>query len=303
MNGKNTLKAKALLSGLGIIAIIIIAVVLVINIWKSEIIQNFLGQKRYESIADKAQLSDENEADTPYKSPIDFEYLWSINPEVVGYVKIPGVNDYLTKGYPILWSGDNDYYLHNDIDGKYSAYGAIYLDGDNKPDFSSLHNLTYGHHMKNGSMYRDIVKFKDKDFFDEHRDVYVYTPEKEYHLKTFACLYTDPDGERRRSKFDTKEDFDTYCELMTEGCSFRDLPSGGIKQLWSFVTCSYETNSYGEADSRTILYCYEVDEDGNKVEPDDSLYEIQDEVVGLPSKEAGFKSKREADKTSDGLDN
>ncbi len=289
MKEKKKSKAGIFLTCLAVIIVMIILAVIAVNVWDSELIQNYLGQREYESIADSAQLSDENTSDKPYKSPIDFEYLWSINPEVVGFVKIPGVNDYLEKGYPILWSGDNEYYLHNDIDGKYSAYGAIYLDGDNKPDFSSLHNLTYGHHMKNGSMYRDIVKFKDEAFFNEHRDVYVYTPDREYHLRTFACLYADPDGERRRSKFDTKEDFDTYCDLMTEGCSFRDMPAGGIKQLWSFVTCSYETNSYGSNDSRTILYCYEVDEDGNKAEPDDSLYQIQEEEATLPSVKAGFK--------------
>lgn len=242
------------------------------GIYQTNIIQNMLGQKRYNEIAiiathadaiSKAPVAELNKATggDAYVSPIDFEYLKSINPDVVGYVRIPGVNDYLEAGYPILWrEGDNEYYLHRDIDGNKSAYGAIYLDSDCKPDFSSKHNITYGHHMKNGSMYRDIVKFKDEDFFNEHRDVYIYTPEKEYHLKTFACLYTDPDGIRRKTNFSSYSDLENYCNEMTKGCSFREMPEDGIKQLWSFVTCSYERNSNGQKDSRTILYCYEVED-------------------------------------------
>ena len=39
--------------------------------------------------------------------------------------------------------------------------GAIYLDYESEPDFSGRHNIIYGHNMKNGSMFKDIVKYKD----------------------------------------------------------------------------------------------------------------------------------------------
>ena len=43
-----------------------------------------------------------------YTSPIDFEVLKSINPDIVGWIQIPGT----AIDYPICWrAGDNEYYM------------------------------------------------------------------------------------------------------------------------------------------------------------------------------------------------
>ena len=59
-----------------------------------------------------------------YISPIDFDALQERNPDVVGWITIPGTN----IDYPILHTDDNETYLHQDIDGNESVSGAIYLD-------------------------------------------------------------------------------------------------------------------------------------------------------------------------------
>lgn len=186
-----------------------------------------------------------------YISPIDFETLRQQNEDIVGWVKIPD-----TKiDYPILWNGDNDFYLHHDVDRNPSVYGAIFLDGENNKDFNNKHNILYGHHMRDKSMFQNIVLFKNEDFFKENRNVYVYTPEKMYHLRTIACLYTDASGEKRQMAFEDAKDFGEYIDKMTLSCEFRELPDMEIDKLWSFITCSYEFD-----DARTILYCYEVED-------------------------------------------
>ena len=58
---------------------------------------------------------------TQYVSPIDFATLKQKNKDIFAYIKIPG-----TKiDYPIVWNGDNEYYLHHDLDGKKTPYGSI----------------------------------------------------------------------------------------------------------------------------------------------------------------------------------
>lgn len=189
-----------------------------------------------------------------YVSPIDFEALWERNPEVVGWITVPG-----TKiDYPILHTDDNETYLHHDIDGNESVAGAIYLDFADESDFSSLHNVIYGHHMKDGSMFKDVVKYKEQEYLDEHSDIYLYTPEREIHLKALGALYTTPDGIRRKTDFDTEEEFQEYVEEMTEGLLTSAEPENPVTRLYSLITCSYEF-----ADARTILYAYEVDESGS----------------------------------------
>ena len=181
---------------------------------------------------------------------IDFDALKKINPDVVSWITIPGTN----IDYPHLQGKDNNQYLHKDMEGRDSAAGAIFLDHGDKADLSSRHNIIYGHHMKNGTMFKDIVKYKDQQYFDEHQDIILYTPDREIHLKALAAVVTSPDAIRRKIDFQSQEEFTSYIEEMTKGAkAFAAAPKGtAIRHLYSFVTCSYEFQN-----ARTILYAYE----------------------------------------------
>lgn len=211
----------------------------------------------YESLAELAgeqeagkeetakETSQAQEVEKPYVSPIPFEKLREINPDVVGWIRIPDTQ----IDYPIVHTDNNETYLDTDFEGKKNSAGTIFLDCDSEPDFSGRHNIIYGHHMKNGSMFKDIIQFKDETFFHEHQSIIIYTPEREYHLKPITVLYTDSDGLRRKTQFQTAENFGAYVTEMTKNGLYYQAPEKPIETLWSFVTCSYEFN-----DARTILY-------------------------------------------------
>ena len=197
----------------------------------------------------------EEETEPPYERPIDFSALREINPDIVAWVEIPGTR----IDYPVVQADNNETYLHRSFEGEESSAGAIYLDCDSDSDFMGKHSILYGHHMKNGSMFAEIVKFKEKTFFQEHREVILYLPDRELHLKTIAALYGDASGEKRRTVFSDQESFNRYVDEMTKNCSFRELPEGDCEGLYSFVTCSYEFQN-----ARTILYA--VREEGADAE-------------------------------------
>lgn len=181
---------------------------------------------------------------------IDFDALKKINPDVVSWITIPGTN----IDYPLLQGKDNNQYLHKDMEGRDSVAGAIFLDHGDKADLSSRHNIIYGHHMKNGTMFKDIVKYKDQQYFDEHQDIIIYTPNREIHLKALAAVVASPDAIRRKIDFQSQEEFTSYIEEMTKGAkASATVPKGTtVRRLYSFVTCSYEFQN-----ARTILYAYE----------------------------------------------
>lgn len=221
-------------------------------------------KQKYESLAEAARKSTEaedktepetvasdsdNEPEESYVSPIQFDKLKAINPDIVGWLRIDGTS----IDYPIVQTDNNETYLETDFEGKKNASGAIYLDFESEPDFSSRHNIIYGHHMKNGTMFKDIVKYKDETFYKEHQKITIYTPEREYDLRPITVLYSDASGERRRTELDTEEAFQAYVGEMTKGGMFYQKPEGAMESLWSFVTCSYEF-----PDARTILYACEV---------------------------------------------
>ena len=83
---------------------------------------------------------------------IDLGWWQSHYNDIIGYVYSPGT----PISYPIAYDGDNDYYLHHDLYGNYSAYGTIFLDARANRDFTSQSNMLYGHHMADGTMFASI---------------------------------------------------------------------------------------------------------------------------------------------------
>ncbi len=215
-------------------------------------------ERQYESLAEMAREktgtepaaeANETEKSEAYVSPIQFEELRKINPDIVGWIRIEGTR----IDYPIVQTDNNETYLNTDFEGNKSGAGAIFLDYESEPDFSGRHNIIYGHHMKNGSMFKDIIKFKDETFLKEHQDIVIYTPKREYCLRPVTAFYTDSSAVRRKTVFESDESFQAYVKEMTKGGAFLQMPAEPVAQLWSFVTCSYEVQ-----DARTILYACEV---------------------------------------------
>ncbi len=199
-----------------------------------------------------------------YVSPVDFESLAAENPDVIAWIHV----DDTRIDYPVYQSDDNEYYLHHDPYGNETTAGSIFLDCDSSADFVSRNNILYGHHMKNGSMFKDVMKFRDEDFFKTHPYFTIYTPQREIHLKAVACYYAVSDYELRRNSFTGQYAFDRYVEASVGNCSFAEPIEYPVKAIYSLVTCSYEVN-----DARTILIAVEVDEDGNQIPPDEAFLE------------------------------
>ena len=87
----------------------------------------------------------EPEEPAEYHSPVDFESLRAVNPDIVAWIEIPGTD----ISYPVVQADDNETYLKRDFEGNKSAAGTIFLDCDSSSDLMGLHSILYGHHMKN----------------------------------------------------------------------------------------------------------------------------------------------------------
>lgn len=121
--------------------------------------------------------------------PVKFEELQTVNPDVYAWITVPGTD----IDYPILQhASDNTYYLMHNIDGSYGYPGCIYTENMNSKDFTDNNTVIYGHNMKNGSMFAQLHKFEDPDFFKENREVLIYLPDEVLHYTIFAAhIYDD----------------------------------------------------------------------------------------------------------------
>ena len=73
-----------------------------------------------------------------------------VNDDTVGWIYIPDTNIDL----PIVQGEDNDFYLHNGINGQYNyELGCPFLDYRCEGDFSGFNSIVYGHHMTKRRMF------------------------------------------------------------------------------------------------------------------------------------------------------
>lgn len=136
------------------------------------------------------------ENEIPDEAPpitVDFDELHKINPDVVGWIYVCGVNEI---SYPILKGETNDTYLHTSIEGDYLYAGSIFMEDDNSSDFTDPNTIIYGHNMANGSMFAGLGDFfTAENAYEESPYFWILTPNGNYKYEIFSAFRTEERGE------------------------------------------------------------------------------------------------------------
>lgn len=171
------------------------------------------------------------------KTQIDFDALTSINPDTVAWIRCTGT----VINYPVVQSEDNSYYLKHLFDGSYNSSGSIFLDSRNAPDFSELHSVIYGHHMKNGTMFSALLNYKKQEFYEKHPVMELITPEQAYTVKIFAGYVASIHDDAWQISFSSAEEYASWIESTIERSCFESgIIPAATDQIVTLSTCSYE---------------------------------------------------------------
>lgn len=182
--------------------------------------------------------------DIPSEEPdfiVDFSKLKGINKDVVGWIVMEGTQ----VNYPIVQGNNNSYYLNHSYEKKYSSFGSIFLDYSSSSNFFDRNSFIYGHHTRNGSMFGELKKYMNKDFFKEHPSFYLYTPDGNYQADIFSVYTADALSDSYNQSFASSEDFKLYIDLIKRKSRFTidvdvNYESDKIISLYS---CSHEGRS------------------------------------------------------------
>ena len=94
-----------------------------------------------------------------------FEEFRAMNNDVIGWLTIYDS----TIDYPVVRSPkSNDDYLSKNPEGNWEGSGSLFLDHNNKADFSDFNTIIFGHHMAGPAMFGELDEFLNKDYFDKH---------------------------------------------------------------------------------------------------------------------------------------
>lgn len=182
-------------------------------------------------------IPDGTENDITGSDPIvDFNALSKANPDLVGWIYIPDTR----INYPIVKrENDNEYYLNHLFDGTPNKAGCIFL--DTRCNLGDSHCLIHGHNMGNGTMFRDLTLFKNKQFLQEHPYALVLTPDQNYVIEFFAGSVVRIDSPVWQLQFSGSSDRQQWLSDCWNAASVsRNMQISPDDHIITLSTCSYE---------------------------------------------------------------
>ncbi len=239
-----------------------------------------ISQIRHEKPADSADTCADSSADTsatrPQTMPTEtdavlpsdeppqpdhgfhrYDDLYAQNSDLFGWICIEG-----TKiNYPVMHTPDDpEYYLHRAFDGKKSASGVPFLDGNCYEDCGNY--IVYGHHMKNGTMFAAITDYASEEFWREHPIIYFDTVDEAGEYEVLAAFYAkayradDKNVFRFYNYTDLTDEavFDEYLNRVYDAALYdTGITAQYGDQILTLTTCSYHT-----ADGRFVVVARKV---------------------------------------------
>ncbi|MGI6069105.1 MAG: class B sortase [Blautia sp.] len=167
---------------------------------------------------------------------VDFEELRKINPDVVGWIYIEGID----ISYPVVQGSDNEEYLHHTYEGTYNFAGSIFLEHTNKSDFSDCNTIVYGHNMKNGSMFGTLKYFTEKDAYAKSPYIWILTPDGNYRYEIFAAYVTPVNSDTYTLFKGPGKEFQSYMKEMKGNSEIqtRDMEMDVKDKVITLSTCT-----------------------------------------------------------------
>lgn len=180
-----------------------------------------------------------------------YDQLLEINEDVVGWIKVPN-----TKiDYPVMQSSDNLYYLDKTINLEKNRAGSIFMDFRNGGDGEDKHTILYGHHMRDGTMFKGLIKYENEDFFNNQSIIQFDTLFEEQKWEVFSAYVTGVGFDYLKTNFNTPDEYKTFLTTIQEKSLFpSDVVLTENDQILTLSTCTYD---YSEA--RLVVHAKKIE--------------------------------------------
>lgn len=117
---------------------------------------------KVEKVLNKVEIIEDNNSAKKY-----LEELKNMNNDFIGVLTIPNT----IINYPVMYT-KSDYYLRRSFDKKQSDAGTLFIDKYNTIDSIDDNIIIYGHNMNNGTMFHELLNYKDIEYYKEHKYIY-----------------------------------------------------------------------------------------------------------------------------------
>ncbi len=182
---------------------------------------------------------------TPVMTPVvyysqEMRSLITKNKDTVGYVEIDGT----AIQYPVVRGKDNTYYENHTFLKKKNASGAIFMDSKNAADLSDFNLVLYGHNMKDGSMFHELLQYRKKAFTGKHRNIILKGLYEKKTFYVFSAYTCSQDTDVRGFQYLTLSEKQIFLNVIAKR-SVISAGSADLKadsQIITLVTCRENSN-------------------------------------------------------------
>lgn len=174
----------------------------------------------------------------------EFEDLVRENPDLAGWIRIKGTR----IDYPVMQTlGDREYYLHRNFKKEKSFAGVPFVGaGDLSAEGGDV--FIYGHNMKNQTMFAELLKYQEKEYWEEHPGIELDTlwERQEYQIFTVFPVggeeWSEEGGLFFRIPGLGKAGRESYIKLLIgKGAYETGIMPETDDPLVFLITCSYQT--------------------------------------------------------------
>ncbi|MGG7058998.1 class B sortase [Clostridium tertium] len=177
---------------------------------------------------------------------IDFDSLKDINKDIVGWIYFENID----INYPIVKGVDNSYYLNHTFQNNFNSSGSIFMDYRNDSEFKDLNTVIYGHNMRNGAMFGNLMNLKDEGIYKENLNFWVLTNGSKYKCEIFSVYIDESTSESYNLVFKNKEEYSKYLNMIIE----RSIYNTGIKPTTDDLVVTLSTCATAEGSTRFIVH-------------------------------------------------
>ena len=201
-------------------------------------------------------ILENEEGNLSSENTYNLENIAKINSDIIGWIKIDGTN----IDYPIMQNGD--YYLHKDIYKNYSSHGTPYL-----APFCNLKKsdnlIIYGHHMKDNTMFSQLEKYKNYNFYLNHKYIKFFTIEDGKTIENnyevmiaFKTIAYSDEGFRYYSYTDF-QNYEDYEEFV-ENCRNLEFYYTGVVGTYQDKYITLSTCEYSQKNGRMVVVAKKI---------------------------------------------
>ena len=117
---------------------------------------------------------------------LDFDKLYNINSDTVGWIEIRNTN----VNFPIVQTSDNEYYLNHSFYKVENGDGWIFMNSTNASNFKDSNTIIFGHDTHGSYMFSDLKKLYD-GLLGNYIPINIYTKDGNNYYEAFSIFLVD----------------------------------------------------------------------------------------------------------------